>query len=558
MNEPSEDQEPCPLCPSAGPPQPPGETSGEVNLTWIACTKCDTWYHAACIVLGEATRSIVPSEILKEIEVNHAEEGAWYCQECIAFSTSPSNPRPPRHPLRATLKKGYPPFHSPVKRSASSASLNPAKRVKVDASGSSVRDTGTSEQETTHQRPKRNVKQLDYHNLNNSIATPTTAYRHVPGELLTKEWLDSPDHPDYPPSMFYGPGREPLIIGPDDGGFTALGGSLPDPDLTVQDVARLVGPDRPVDQSSQWPLKKWADYLAAPPATNGRPSKVYNIISLEISGTPLARKVKPPRLVKEIDWVDNFWHFGQGKKSPVEDEADDARAKAKAPYPKVQLYCLDWHVDFAASSVYYTIHTGSKVGSGSFEKQQTTWLGDMVDEVRKVTLNAGDTILRQARAYRRPTTVIPYSGQILRNLLYLSEFLLAQIGILHNPDKEERSKKLVYDRIPHDVVNDGEGLAMELRWRVMRELGQSPEAVPETSVDKQKARPWTETVQPAQIDVTREAIPRPSPHIGPEGAQVTRSVVRQSRRRVREVDGGLVLEEQDIQFSERKVVWGAA
>ena len=95
----------------------------------------------------------------------------------------------------------------------------------------------------------------------------------------------------------------------------------------------------------------------------------------------------------------------------------------------------DWHVDFAASSVYYTIHTGSKVrqlndltryspircsmssglpsriskrtqnvreealediadpiGSGSADLQQGTWLGDMCDEVRKVTLVAGDTM----------------------------------------------------------------------------------------------------------------------------------------------------------------------
>ena len=31
-------------------------------------------------------------------------------------------------------------------------------------------------------------------------------------------------------------------------------------------------------------------------------------------------------------------------------------------------------------------------GSGSYELQQTTWLGSMCDEVRKVTLRAGDTM----------------------------------------------------------------------------------------------------------------------------------------------------------------------
>lgn len=123
-----------------------------------------------------------------------------------------------------------------------------------------------------------------------------------------------------------------------------MGGKLPKTGLTVQDVANLVGRDRMVDvigelggervgglalfivnqtcytdvatqSSSQWTLAKWADYvLAQSTAENGeeeiqRPTvakpdlkvpvgKVYNIISLEISGTELARQVKPPRLVR--------------------------------------------------------------------------------------------------------------------------------------------------------------------------------------------------------------------------------------------------------------------
>ena len=129
---------------------------------------------------------------------------------------------------------------------------------------------------------------------------------------------------------------------------------------------------------------------------DGEPThKIYNIISLEISGTELAKRVRPPRLVKDIDWVDNFWNFGEGGKAQaVQDEEaervkqengnDEAAPKSRATWPKVQLYCLvspivfpqikadgqmgakgswtDWHVDFAASSVYYSVHTGAKVG----------------------------------------------------------------------------------------------------------------------------------------------------------------------------------------------------
>ena len=54
--------------------------------------------------------------------------------------------------------------------------------------------------------------------------------------------------------------------------------------------------------------------------------RILNVISLEISETPLADKISPPRIVKEVDWVENFWPTS--KKGKVN------------PYPKVQLYCL--------------------------------------------------------------------------------------------------------------------------------------------------------------------------------------------------------------------------
>jgi F-box/leucine-rich repeat protein 10/11 len=81
--------------------------------------------------------------------------------------------------------------------------------------------------------------------------------------------------------------------------------------------------------------------------------------------------ILPPRLVRELDWVENYWPNTRKGKGHV--------------YPKVQLYCLmgvagawtvgshihieyicfnisqDWHVDFAGSSVYYHILHGSKV-----------------------------------------------------------------------------------------------------------------------------------------------------------------------------------------------------
>ena len=119
--------------------------------------------------------------------------------------------------------------------------------------------------------------------------------------------------------------------------------------------------DVATQQSSQWPLQKWADYVASRfgsntniiPGSDPSSSKVYNVISLEISGTKLADMVKPPTIVSEIDWVDNCWNFGPGGKElavredmahvrgeKAEVEKTKGKGKAREPWPKVQLYCL--------------------------------------------------------------------------------------------------------------------------------------------------------------------------------------------------------------------------
>lgn len=50
------------------------------------------------------------------------------------------------------------------------------------------------------------------------------------------------------------------------------------------------------------------------------------MISLEISDTELATRISPPRIFRELDWVENFW-------------PNSKRGKGHQ-YPKVQLYCL--------------------------------------------------------------------------------------------------------------------------------------------------------------------------------------------------------------------------
>lgn len=72
-----------------------------------------------------------------------------------------------------------------------------------------------------------------------------------------------------------------------------------------------------------WNLAKWSEYYSQAPESR---DKIRNVISLEFSNTSLAEKVSPPRIVKDLDWVEKFWPAS--KRGPGQG------------WPKVQMYCL--------------------------------------------------------------------------------------------------------------------------------------------------------------------------------------------------------------------------
>lgn len=162
------------------------------------------------------------------------------------------------------------------------------------------------------------------------------SFKRMNGSEVGLEWLESDAN-----AM-----REPFVVEKPEG----LGMKMPDEAFSVDDVAELVGTDTPVeviggnvlllprpmvltcvffiDVASQsnspgWTLGKWVEYYDLEPEAR---DKIRNVISLEISGTKLADQVLPPRLVRELDWVEKFW-------------PNTKRGKGNA-YPKVQLYCL--------------------------------------------------------------------------------------------------------------------------------------------------------------------------------------------------------------------------
>ncbi|KAG0006982.1 JmjC domain-containing histone demethylation protein 1 [Modicella reniformis] len=217
-------------------------------------------------------------------------------------------------------------------------------------------------------------------------------FDRVESKDLTLEWLRSTGF------------RSPLVVKRSQNGvMEGLDMTMPPRTLTVDDVRDAVGAETSVEvidvatqsEMSDWDMGAWADYFKTEPK-----ERVYNVISLEISGTPLADQVQRPKVVRELDWIENFW--------PKELQATE--------FPKVQLYCLmsvkdsftDFHIDFAGSSVFYHILSGSKTfffveptsthlkkyakWSSSSEQSTTFFADEVAGKCCKVELKPGDTM----------------------------------------------------------------------------------------------------------------------------------------------------------------------
>ncbi|KAI0048251.1 Clavaminate synthase-like protein [Auriscalpium vulgare] len=460
----------CPSCRSDN------ETHETDRDDWIRCDACRTWYHWRCAGDGDI-----------------AAVDKWFCTACREQDpTRTITLKPPaRKSTRSKPVRDYANMHS------GEASADAAKWAQM-----------------LEQR-----------------AFSGDDFPRMEGERITREWLESD------PSAL----SDPIVIEKPSG----LGMKMPGDELTIEGIAEMLGGDMPVeviDVATQsnvpgWTLARWAQYYSLQPSAR---DKIRNVISLEISGTKLADQVLPPRLVRELDWVEKFWPSTKKGKGHV--------------YPKVQLYCLmgvagawtDWHVDFAGSSVYYHILKGSKTflfirptpaNLSAYERwsgteiQSHTWLGDLVDEVVRVDLVQGNTMMIPTgwihavytpsdalvfggnflHSYNAATqfrvrdieiaTQVPkkfrfplfsrlcwYAGEkylrdlrareefplrVLKSVEALSEFLVSEArAVERGPDAARREAK---DQIPSDKVKDASALARELRWRVRLASGYGSE-----------------------------------------------------------------------------------
>ena len=197
--------------------------------------------------------------------------------------------------------------------------------------------------------------------------------------------LISPLSPPHPHGWELTP---PMLLSPfivDDA--SSVGLSLPTP-FTVALIHELVGPSTPIsviDVSRQqevvgggaepgWTLARWRRYWYGRDEGKVR-RKPYNVISLEVSDTPLAAHITRPHIIDDVDWLRLLWPSPHAAVTSTVAGSQSATAATTPPPsfpacpPPVSYYCLmstagswtDFHIDFAGTAVYYHVVSGSKV-----------------------------------------------------------------------------------------------------------------------------------------------------------------------------------------------------
>ena len=241
--------------------------------------------------------------------------------------------------------------------------------------------------------------------------------------------------------------RNPIFVRQRDG----LNMKIPDTSFSISDVRNLVGSKRVLEvmntatqSNAEMTLKDWEEWWTAP----DRDETKLNVISLEFSGTKLDKDVVAPRVVRQVDFVDNVWP--RHLKDQQEDTTNDMR---QMMYPKVQKYCLmsiagcytDFHVDLGGTSVWYHVLRGQKIfwlipptaqNLKAFEhwhfdgKQQQVFFGDLVEKCGRVELNPGNTFFIPSgwiHAVYTPKDSLVFGGNFLHPFAIERQLKIAQL-----------------------------------------------------------------------------------------------------------------------------------
>jgi len=190
----------------------------------------------------------------------------------------------------------------------------------------------------------------------------------------------------------------PIMIEEKDG----LDIKLPADNFSIYDAQQLLGGDRELDvidvcsqNDIRMKLKDLVHYYEQPTRR-----RIYNVVSLEFSDSPMSHLVEAPHIARKLDWVNEVWP-----------DADTECEK-----PKVAKYCLigakdsytDFHIDFGGTSVWYHVLRGEKVfylihptqaNLSLYQRwmssptQNEMFFGDQADCCYKCVVRKGHTLL---------------------------------------------------------------------------------------------------------------------------------------------------------------------
>ncbi|XP_018325995.1 lysine-specific demethylase 7B isoform X2 [Agrilus planipennis] len=217
--------------------------------------------------------------------------------------------------------------------------------------------------------------------------------------------------------------NNPIVVDNKDG----LSMTIPPDNFSLYDVEQYVGGDTEldvIDVTRQSDIRmKLRDFVAYFNSLNR--TRIFNVVSLEFSDTPMARLVEAPLIARKMDWVNTVWPRSYS-----------------IPAPQVQKYCLmsakdsytDFHIDFGGTSVWYHILRGEKIFYFikptmanltlyqqwmTSSNQSETFFADQVDMCYKCTLRQGQTMLIPTgwiHAVFTPIDSLVFGGNFLHSM----------------------------------------------------------------------------------------------------------------------------------------------
>ncbi|KAM5446089.1 JmjC domain-containing histone demethylation protein 1 [Microsporum audouinii] len=390
----------------------PVEAGGDdTEVTWVNCDGCDRWFHIVCCGFNAHEIRTVDKFICSQCHPIHGP---------TTFVRKSTRPRTAID--YAGLNQG---FVKPPSEESENIHLTAIKQGKI----SFLPDHFA--------RMPPDLVTASYFERGAGMIEPIVIPAHM-NSRSTTNFHEATTEEEFDENIPEDDGYEEAI----DCGQDLLDMVIPK-DLTVKTVGEIYGPEEKIEvidvksqqgEEKKWTMQRWMDYYYD---TNS--SKVVkNVISLEVSQSPLGRLLRRPRVVRDLDLQDSVW--------PPEQQA-------VGDYPKVQFYCLmsvadcytDFHIDFGGSSVYYHILKGKKTfffippKEKHLKKydewcnspaQDTTFLGTESKECYRVDLSEGDTMLIPSgwiHAVWTPEDSLVIGGNFLTRMNYSMQLKITKM-----------------------------------------------------------------------------------------------------------------------------------